>query len=121
MTDKAEPINLVGDRMRFLCEYENGQYSLHMGNGMYRHFDDTTLPAELKTLIGLINGFDWDSLHKTHGYNYIDHIRGVAYDITWSNRSYYPEVCNEIGWRVADCYALTVPYKYFMELKGDES
>lgn len=114
---KAEPINLVGDRIRFLCEYKNGQYSLHMGNSMYRHFDDATLPGELKTLIGLINGFDWDSLHKTHWAS----VRDAAFDITWTSRSYYPEVCNEIGWRVADCYALTVPYKYFMELKGDES
>jgi hypothetical protein len=56
-------------------------------------------------------------LHKTHWAN----VRDAAFDITWTSRSYYPEVCSEIGWRVADCYALTVPYKYFMELKGDES
>jgi len=118
MTDKAEPINLVEDRIRFLCEYKDGQYSLHMGNGMYRHFDDSTLPGELKTLIGLINSFDWDALHKTYSRTLTDI---AASDITWSSRSYYPEVCSEIGWRIANCYALTVPYKYFMELKGEES
>ena len=118
-----EPINIVRDRVRFLCEHKDGRYSLYMGNGMYRYFDDESLPAELKTLLGLINATDWEALHRKHYMLPPQPLEGspVYETLLWVHREYYPLISHEIGWRMADRYALIVPTKSFLELKGDES
>ena len=118
-----EPMNIVRDRVRFLCEHKDGKYSLYMGSGMYRYFDDESLPAELKTLLGLINGTDWDALHRTHYILPPEPLEGshVYQTLLWVQREYYPSISSEIGWRMADRYALIVPTEFFLKLKGNES
>lgn len=106
----TEPINLRDDRIRFLCEVEDRTYKLYMGNNMIRTFTDETLPDQIKSLLGMINAFDWDK------------INGVYDDPThmlWGAASYYPPIANEIGWRIKHRYALVVPYKYFLTLRGE--
>ena len=59
-----EPLNITGDRVRFLCIYNGETYKLYMGNKMYRYFTADTLPDLLKERIAMINAFDWDRLHN---------------------------------------------------------
>ena len=113
--DPYAPINLTGARIRFLCEYDGTNYVLHMGNNMYRKFDDETLPGELKSLIGMINAFDWDSLHRK---NWNLSVFPNYPDFLWNRKPYYPEISAHIGWRESNKYALVVQYKYFLTLSG---
>ena len=118
-----EPINLKGDRIRFLCEHDGNNYVLHMGNKMYRKFNDETLPVELKTLIGMINGIDWDKLHSgvDRRQNPYQPNANQEQLLLWTPLSYYPEVSLQIGWRVKNKYALIVPYNYFLTLSGAQA
>lgn len=111
-----EPINLTEDRVRFLCERQGTSYKLYMGNNMIRKFTDETLPDEIKSLIGMINAFDWD---KLHGDNYPTGNEGWYDGILWAAKDYYPEASRHIGWRQDNRYALVVPYKYFLTLRGE--
>lgn len=108
-----EPINLTEDRVRFLCERQGTSYKLYMGSNMIREFTDETLPDEIKSLIGMINAFDWDKLHG-------DNYPTGSYDgILWAAKDYYPEASKHIGWRQDNLYALIVPYKHFLTLRGE--
>ena len=121
-TNDDEPINLHGDRIRFLCEQHGDAYKLYMGNNMYREFNDETLPSEIKSLLGMINAFDWDKLHSEH-VGAVEQMLGKQHrlltPVLWSAGSYYPEVSHDIGWRMGNSYALIVSYKYFLKLKGE--
>ena len=89
---------------------------------MYREFTNDTLPPELKECIGLINAFDWDKLHKENqptGPLSQYHKDEPHETVLLRKQTYYPEVCDSIGWRVRDRYALIVPYDYFIKLKGE--
>lgn len=108
-----EPINLTEDRIKFLCVYDGANYVLHMGNNMYRKFDDETLPGELKSLIGMINGFDWEALHRDNMALALPRL-----SILWQAEPYYPSLCRDIGWRMGNKYALIVPYNFFLTLSG---
>jgi hypothetical protein len=120
-----EPLNITGDRVRFLCIYNGETYKLYMGNKMYRYFTAETLPDLLKERIAMINAFDWDRLHEEHlgpvGISMNQRIWASEMDsILIKREKYYPEVCSEIGWRIGERYALVVPYEYFVSLKGQE-
>jgi hypothetical protein len=117
-----EPLNITGDRVRFLCIYNGETYKLYMGNKMFRYFTTETLPDLLKERIAMINAFDWDRLHTVEGGITIG---GYAWTssmdtILLARGKYYPEVCSEIGWRIGERYALVVPYEYFVSLKGEQ-
>ena len=105
-----QPLNVIDNRMRFLCTYDSGTYRLHMGQNMYREFTSDTLPDPLKEQIAMINAFDWESLNK------IDPPDRNLILITM--HKHYPRVCEDIGWRLDNWYALVVPYEYFLQLKG---
>lgn len=117
-----EPLNITGDRIRFLCIYNGKTYKLYMGNKMFRYFTAETLPDLLKERIAMINAFDWDRLHVVEGNMGIGGRAWIsAMDtILIARDKYYPEVCSEIGWRIGERYALVVPYDYFVSLKGEK-
>jgi hypothetical protein len=117
-----EPLNITGDRIRFLCIYNGETYKLYMGNKMYRYFTADTLPDLIKERIAMINAFDWDRLHVVEGNMGIGGRAWIsAMDtILIARDKYYPEVCSEIGWRIGERYALVVPYDYFVSLKGEQ-
>lgn len=117
-----EPLNITGDRIRFLCIYNGETYKLYMGNKMFRYFTAETLPDLIKERIAMINAFDWDRLHVVEGNMGIGGRAWIsAMDtILIARDKYYPEVCSEIGWRIGERYALVVPYDYFVSLKGEK-
>ena len=117
-----EPLNITGDRIRFLCIYNGETYKLYMGNKMYRYFTADTLPDLIKERIAMINAFDWDRLHVVEGNIGIGSYAWTSSmdSILIKREKYYPEVCSEIGWRIGERYALVVPYEYFVSLKGEQ-
>jgi hypothetical protein len=117
-----EPLNLTGDRMRFLCIYNGDTYKLYMGNQMIRIFTAETLPDLIKERIVMINAFDWNRLHVVEGNIGIGggDWQSAMDRILLRQEEYYPEVCSEIGWRIGERYALIVPYEYFLSLKGQQ-
>lgn len=122
MEYKFEPLNMKDERIRILCEHNEDTYTLHMGKGMTRQFTNETLPDEVKSLLGLINSFNWDEIHTwfTGDGALSQWIGNRAYDeILWSDRPNYPPVCKEIGWRVGNRYALVVSMKFFNTLRGE--
>ncbi len=115
-----EPLNITGDRVRFLCIYNGETYKLYMGNKMFRYFTADTLPDLIKERIAMINAFDWDRLHDENLGIGTFAWHGAMDSILITRESYYPEVCSDIGWRIGERYALVVPYEYFVSLKGQE-
>ena len=116
---QTEPLNVKGERMRFLCEHHDNVYTLYVGQGMVRQFTDETLPDEIKALIGMVNAFDWDELHRTNVGPFSQWLDEQK-QILWSTKHYYPSIANDIGWRINNAYALVLPYKSFLKLRGQE-
>lgn len=114
----SEPINVRGDRMRFLCEHIEGKYKLYMGNNMFREFTDEDLPTEIKTVIGMINSVDWERIHSTEFGSSPTAFDTLASRVLWTYYEYFPEVSHHYGWRVKNRYALIVPEELFMKLRG---
>jgi len=112
-----EPFNTIGDMIRFHCVYNEGVYRLYMGKGMYREFTPETLPDELKSQIAMINAFDWEALHKDH-VAIAPYVASRHETILVTTAPYYPPVSLNLGWRIDNDYAIVVPYKYFLQLKG---
>lgn len=116
------------NRIRVLCEHNGDVYELYMGQGMKRRFTDETLPDEIKTALGFINSFDWDELHRSNTLGYGQpppplalhlHDQKADYeDILWTHKNYCPEILREIGWRVRNRYAITLPMEVFLTIKG---
>ena len=123
-----EPLNLKNDRIRILCEHNDDVYELYMGQGMKRCFTDETLPDEIKIAIGLINSFDWDELHRSNTMgngkpptpltNLLHHTDDDYKEIIWLSKMYFPEILRDIGWRVRNRYAITLPMEVFLTIKG---
>lgn len=123
-----EPLNLKDNRIRILCEHKDDVYELYMGQGMKRRFTDETLPDEIKIAIGFINSFDWDELHLSNTLgngkpptpltNWWHHVEDDYKEIIWINKKYFPEILRDIGWRVRDRYAITLPMEVFLTIKG---
>jgi hypothetical protein len=124
-----EPLNLKDDRIRILCEHNDDVYELYMGQGMKRRFTDETLPDEIKTALGFINSFDWDELHRSNTMGnghpnvtlkpWLHHTDDDYLEILWTYKNYCPDILREIGWRVRDRYAITLPMEVFLTIKGE--
>lgn len=116
---QTDPLNIKGERMRFLCEHNGDVYKLYVGQGMVREFTNETLPDEIKSLIAMINVFDWNELHKTN-IGPLSQWLDDQSQILWSAKPYYPPIANDIGWRINNAYALVLPQESFLKLRGEQ-
>jgi len=119
---ETEPINLKDDKIRILCQHYGDVYQLHMGQGMVRQFTDETLPDEIKSLLAMINTFDWREMHEINRGPLSQWMRNNDDygQILWAAKPYYPPISADIGWRINDRYALVLQYDYFKKLRGQE-
>lgn len=106
-----EPINTIGDGMKFLGWYErDGTFVVHLGNRLLRRFDETTLPDNLKLRIAMINAYkqrDTEPL-KPHEFK-------LKY---WADA--IPPEMTDFGIALGtEFYVLILPYLAFMDLKGE--
>ena len=91
----------------YMCNF-NGTYKIFLGDYFKREFTDETLPDAIKTMVGLINAYEWpdtgDHVHKS--------------SIMWKFREDYPEVMFFVGWRDQEHYCLVLSDDLFRELRG---
>lgn len=104
----------VDSGYRVYANIENGSYKIYLDDGMKREFSDNTLPNSIKVLVGLINAYDWEDIHK-HPPNM---VLAVPESIVWHFAVTYPENLIDIGWRRGDDYCLVLPPDVFTELRG---
>lgn len=91
----------------YMCHYKE-TYKIFLGNYLKREFTDKTLPDAIKTMVGLINAYEWpdtgNDVHKS--------------SIIWKFRDDYPEVMFFVGWRDQEHYCLVLSDDLFRELCG---
>lgn len=98
---------------RTYMKVQDGLYSIYFGDEFKREFTDETLPDVVKVIVGIVNAYDWDSIH----------LRSNAIDtdeeaIVWRFSDHYPPVLFDIGWRYKEHYCIVLSKQEFDDMRG---
>lgn len=98
------------DSVRVAMWVSEGEYTLCVGDGLYRRFNDDTLPDRIKALLAMIKAFPPNDVQKD----------GVTLTLEAYTNRQDPRL-DEVGWRVnEDIYMLVLERRFFSSLvRGD--
>lgn len=106
-----EPMNVIGDRVKFLGWFEDldkTQFTIYLGNRLFRLYDDESLPDLLKIKLAMIG------VYQMHDTPPIESVQ----EVYWAIQP--PPNLIDVGFSIENgsYYALISTYNEFMELKG---